>query len=58
MLYSNRAKALGCLKMYEESLIDIDRAIEISPNTELTKNFKDIKMELEKKAPRPNTKPK
>ncbi|XP_060819638.1 SET and MYND domain-containing protein 4-like [Bombus pascuorum] len=54
ILYSNRAKALGCLKMYEESLIDIDRAIEISPNTELTKNFKDIKMEIEKGASCPN----
>nr|XP_033189353.1 SET and MYND domain-containing protein 4-like [Bombus vancouverensis nearcticus] len=42
--------------MYEESLIDIDRAIEISPNTELTKHFKDTKMDLEKKASRPHTK--
>lgn len=55
-LYSIRAKALGCLEMYEESLIDIDRAIEISPNTELTKRFKDTKMDLEKKASRPHTK--
>ncbi|XP_071858411.1 SET and MYND domain-containing protein 4 [Bombus fervidus] len=57
ILYANRATALGRLKMYEESLIDIDRAIKISPNTELTKNFKDIKMELKKEAPRPNTNP-
>ena len=55
-LYSIRAKALECLEMYEESLIDIDRAIEISPNTELTKRFKDTKMDLEKKASRPHTK--
>ncbi|XP_043592233.1 N-lysine methyltransferase SMYD2-like isoform X2 [Bombus pyrosoma] len=57
ILYSNRAEALGCLEMYKESLIDIDRAIEISPNTELTKRLKDTKMELEKKASRPHTKP-
>ncbi|XP_076474794.1 N-lysine methyltransferase SMYD2-like [Bombus vancouverensis nearcticus] len=51
ILYSNRAKALGCLQMYEESLIDIDRAIEISPNTELTKHFKDTKKWIEDHAP-------
>ncbi|XP_050476018.1 uncharacterized protein LOC126866466 [Bombus huntii] len=56
ILYSNRAKALGCLQMYEESLIDIDRAIEISPNTEFTKHFNDTKMDLKKKASRPHTK--
>ncbi|XP_068967817.1 N-lysine methyltransferase SMYD2-like isoform X2 [Bombus flavifrons] len=47
ILYSNRAKVLGSLQMYEESLIDIDRAIQISPDTELTKHFKDTKKWIE-----------
>lgn len=51
-LYYLRAKALGSLRLFEEGLTDIDRAIEISPDPELTNLFNETKVELKLRAAR------